>query len=151
MAPALRCGNTLVQEERMSRLLKLVAHGATLKCDKGTITCPLVVTRPEYNVDGMAIANVDDHQPITNINGFGMCTEMANPQVAAATAAAAGTLTPMPCLPVIPSPWSPGAEFIYQEVAGASVRALTDNSKCQCNWGPEISIEDPATDLQVQG
>ena len=34
-------------------------------------------------------------------------TGVANP--AAATSAAAGVLTPMPCVPVIPAPWSPGA------------------------------------------
>ena len=38
-----------------------------------------------------------------------MCTSLTNPTVAAATTAALGVLTPMPCIPVVAGPWKPGA------------------------------------------
>lgn len=50
-----------------------------------------------------------DHNPLLNIMPFGMCTTPSNPMVAAATAAALGVLTPMPCLPMTMSPLVSGA------------------------------------------
>lgn len=53
--------------------------------------------------------NIMDHISMMNIMPFGMCMSIANPTVAAATAAALGVLTPMPCIPATTSPWVPGA------------------------------------------
>ncbi len=67
-------------------------------------------------------------------------------QVAAATSAAGGTLTPMPCSPVIAAPWSPGA-------AGVTLtgrRALTVVSTCSCVWSGTIEIKDPACDVHIE-
>lgn len=41
-----------------------------------------------------------------------LCQSLANPTVATATAAALGVLTPMPCMPVIPTPWLPGSSTV---------------------------------------
>lgn len=86
----------------------------------------------------MAIGNIMDNKPMVNIAPFGMCQSMANPTVASATAAAMGVLTPMPCVPVIAAPWTPGGQAKM-----SNFPALLDNSKCMCNWGGQISVVMP--------
>jgi Domain of unknown function (DUF4280) len=80
---------------------------------------------------------------MVNIMPFGMCTSVANPEVAAATAAALGVLTPMPCIPATVAPWAPGAPT----VAYGKMPALDNTSKCMCMWAGVISITFPG---QVQ-
>src|SRR5271154_371616 len=84
--------------------------GATMQCSFGLAPSSLVVL-PINRVltDQVPDANIMDHIPLVNIMPFGMCMSPANPMVAAATAAAFGVLTPMPCIPATPSPWVPGA------------------------------------------
>ena len=50
---------------------------------------------------------------------------MANPMVAAATAAAMGALTPMPCITMTVAPWVPGSPTVQI----ANMPALNDGSK----------------------
>ncbi|MGH9226697.1 MAG: DUF4280 domain-containing protein [Acidimicrobiales bacterium] len=85
-------------------------------------------------------ATIMDNIPFVNIVPFGMCTSLANPAVAAATAAALGVLTPMPCTPVIPAPWVPGSPTVL--VAGKP--ALTNTSKCLCAYAGVIQITVPS-------
>jgi hypothetical protein len=87
----------------------------------------------------MLAATIMDNKPMANIPPFGMCNSMANPQVASATAAALGVLTPMPCVPVIAAPWTPGSPMVL--IGGKP--ALNNMSKCMCNWGGVISINMP--------
>lgn|SRR5487761_2079011 len=84
-------------------------------------------------------ATIIDSIPIVNIPPFAMCMSMANPEVIAATAAALGVLTPMPCIPMVTSPWFPGADTVL--IGG--MPALDDLSICICDWGGVITIEDP--------
>lgn len=92
---------------------------------------------PDNKVEtGTPAATVKDNIPMLNILPFGTCSSMANPMVAAATAAAMGALTPMPCIPMTMSPWSPGAPTV--EIGGQ--KALDSGSKLQCSWGGEIQI-----------
>jgi hypothetical protein len=84
----------------------------------------------------MNAGTVDDIVPNANIAPFGMCQSMANPQVQAATSAALGVLTPQPCLPVLPAPWSPGSA----SVSVAERPALHDACTCTCQWAGTISI-----------
>jgi Domain of unknown function (DUF4280) len=89
-----------------------VCMGATLQCIPFGVapsTLMVIPKGPPVMVNGMLAATVMDFAPIANILPFGMCTSIANPMVATATAAAWGVLTPMPCVPVIVGPWKPGA------------------------------------------
>src|SRR5690606_3361809 len=92
---------------------------------------PLVENRPA--------ATILDNMPMANILPFGMCQSLANPTVAAATSAALGVLTPMPCVPVVSMPWAPGSVAVT--IGGKP--ALTDSSKTMCNWGGVIEITNP--------
>jgi hypothetical protein len=84
-------------------------------------------------------ANIMDHIPMVNIMPFGVCTTVSNPEVAAATAAALGVLTPMPCIPVTPAPWVPGAPTVLL----GNQPTLDNSSKLMCTWGGVITFETP--------
>ena len=114
-----------------------VVSGAMLQCSFGTAPAALTVL-PENrtNVADIPAANIMDFVPMTNIPSFVMCMSVANPQVAAATAAALGVLTPQPCIPATAAPWAPGAAVT--RIAGQL--ALDDVSICNCMWGGVISV-----------
>jgi hypothetical protein len=116
---------------------KLVINGASLKCSQGTSPATLSVL-PTNGSKGeeQPAATVMDHLPMVNVPPFGMCQTLANPEVAAATSAAMGTLTPQPCVPVLPTPWSPGASYVTIQ----ELKALSDDSKCTCQWTGSIEI-----------
>jgi len=120
----------------------LVGNLTMLKCSNG-LTPGMLMVLPLKKVIGnmfMPMATIDDNKPILNILPFGMCNNMANPMVAAATAAALGVLTPMPCIPMtMASQWSPGNDSV--KIGG--VPALTHNCKLQCMWGGSIEIVAP--------
>jgi hypothetical protein len=83
--------------------------------------------------------NIMDNKPMANIPPFGVCKSPANPAVAAATAAALGVLTPMPCIPNTPAPWAPGAPTVLV----ANMPALNDSSKLMCMWAGVIEFSKP--------
>lgn len=116
-----------------------VCMGATLQCSFGAAPSSLVVLPVNRPLTGPPDANIMDNKPMMNILPFGMCSSMANPMVAAATAAALGVLTPMPCVPVTPAPWVPGAPTVM--VAG--MPALNNTSKLMCAYGGVIQIVMP--------
>ena len=119
-----------------------VTMGAMLQCSFGLAPSSLVVL-PIHRVlaEGPPAANIMDHQPMVNILPFAMCMSPANPTVAAATAAAMGVLTPMPCLPATMTPWTPGAPTVMID----GVPALDNVSTCLCNWGGVVTVAIPAT------
>ncbi len=112
-----------------------VVTGATLQCSMGTT--PATFTASGIDVSATAAAGVVTDVGAANVAPFGLCQSPANPQVAAATAAAAGTLTPQPCQPVL-TPWTPGSA----KVAIGGVPALDDASQCTCAWAGAISVTD---------
>ncbi|MGH9266905.1 MAG: DUF4280 domain-containing protein [Acidimicrobiales bacterium] len=114
----------------------LVVNGAACTCTFGAAPSTLVVAPANKVLATAPAANIMDHKPNTNIMPFGMCSSLSNPQVSAATSAAQGVLTPQPCVPVTSAPWAPGSPT----VTIANQPALTDSSKCNCNWGGVISF-----------
>lgn len=119
-----------------------VVMGALMKCSFGVAPSTLMVLPNNLVLaEGPPAANIMDHKPMVNILPFGMCNSMANPMVAAATAAAFGALTPMPCIPVTSAPWVPGAVTVLI----GNMPALDDLSKCICNWGGVIAINRAGT------
>jgi hypothetical protein len=119
-----------------------VASGAMMSCSFGVAPSTLtVLPAGKVVADGVPMASIMDHQPNVNIAPFGMCTALSNPQVASATSAAQGVLTPQPCVPVTTTPWTPGATGV---LVGTSP-ALTSSSTCSCMWGGVITISNPGT------
>jgi hypothetical protein len=115
-----------------------VVNNAMLQCSFGVAPSTLIVIPKGMPVqdNSMFAANIMDNIPMTNILPFGMCTSLANPTVAAATAAALGVLTPMPCIPVTPAPWFPGSPTVLIN----NFPALNNSCKCMCTWGGVISV-----------
>ena len=114
-----------------------VCMGATMQCTFGMAPSSLVVLPTNQVFTGeMPDANIMDHIPMTNIMPFGMCMSPANPVVAAATAAALGVLTPMPCIPATTAPWVPGAPTVLL----ANMPALDNTSQLMCMWGGVITF-----------
>ena len=113
--------------------------GAMMQCSFGMAPSTFNATPKMVMTSNMAAGNIMDNVPIMNIPPFGMCQSMANPTVAAATAAALGVLTPMPCVPVIPAPWAPGAPTVLV----ANMPALNNTSKLMCAWAGVIQFTAP--------
>lgn len=114
-----------------------VVAGAMLRCSMGAAPSALAVLPANRTLTaGPPAANV---VPLLNILPFGMCSSLANPQVAAATAAALGVLTPQPCVPATPAPWVPGAPTLLI----GSAPALDDGCRLMCLWAGVIQVTSP--------
>jgi hypothetical protein len=81
-------------------------------------------------------ANIMDHVPMVNIMPFGMCSSIANPQVAAATSAALGVLTPQPCIPNTPNPWVTGTPTVIL----GNQPSLDNTHMLTCLWAGIITF-----------
>ncbi len=111
-----------------------------LTCSFGTTPSSLMIT-PENRVNAskMSGATIMDNVPMKNIMPFGMCITVTNPQVASATAAAQGVLTPQPCIPVTSAPWVPGSPTVMV----SNKPALNSSSTLMCNWAGVITVTNP--------
>jgi hypothetical protein len=111
--------------------------GAMMQCTFGMAPSSLVVLPTNKVMTNMVPdANIMDHIPMTNIMPFGMCQSPSNPTVAAATTAALGVLTPMPCIPATPAPWVAGAPTVLL----GNFPTLDNVSQLMCTWGGVITF-----------
>lgn len=119
---------------------QLIVNGTQLQCTFGAAPSAMVVT-PENRVNASKVpaATIMDNIPMKNIMPFAMCSSPSNPQVAAATSAAGGVLTPQPCIPVITAPWAPGSPTVLV----GKKPALNNASQCLCTWAGLITVVAP--------
>lgn len=113
-----------------------VCAGAVMQCSFGAAPATLAVLPSSGVLTGTPAATIMDFAPVVNVPPFGMCSSPSNPTVIAATAAAMGVLTPMPCVPVTVSPWVPGSPTVLI----GNMPALNDSSKLNCAWAGIIQI-----------
>ncbi len=119
-----------------------VCNGAVLKCAMavppgiGTLT---VAPLHRMLTSNQPAANINDFVPLLNIPSFGMCMSVTNPLVIAATSAALGVPTPVPCLPITITPWAAGAPTVILDGAPA----LDNISTLTCVMGGTIAIMMP--------
>lgn len=117
-----------------------VVNTATLKCSMAVPpgTSVFIVTPEKMVFSGnQPAANIMDHIPMKNIMPFGMCQSPSNPMFIAATAAALGTPTPVPCIPVTPMPWVTGAPTVLIKF----FPALDTPAMLTCMMGGMITIQ----------
>lgn len=118
----------------------LMTTGAMMTCSFGAAPSTLNILPANRVMAGnLPAATIMDNVPGLNIPPFAMCSSMANPAVAAATAAAFGALTPMPCMPVPAGPWIPG---VPTTLIG-NMPALNDTCKLMCAWAGVIQFTAP--------
>jgi len=113
-----------------------VCTSATMMCSFGVAPSIFNATPRPVLTSNMVAGVITDNVPMLNVPPFGMCTSPMNPMVIAATAAAMGVPTPMPCNPVLPAPWVPGAPTVLI----TNIPALDNSCKLMCAWGGVISI-----------
>ena len=113
--------------------------GAMITCSFGLAPSTLNVVAPRPTVEGRPVANITDIAPGANIPPFGMCQSLANPTVAAATAAALGRAHPDAVRAGRHGPWTPMAP--QMTAGGAPV--VVAGAQCFCAFAGVISITMP--------
>lgn len=110
----------------------VVALGATCKCSFGKITTPLIILPKSmvFTDKMMPIGDIMQFAPIVNIPTFGLCQSPVNPAVIAAGG------MPVPCVPVIISPWLPIAPTVLLK----NIPILTKTSTTFCSFAGVITI-----------
>jgi MFS family permease len=109
------------------------------------VTGPLDLSAAAYGQVGTALA-------VGGIAGGLVAGRMGSPRIGilmvlAATAAALGVLTPMPCVPVTAAPWVPGS----LKVMNGGMPAVDSNCKLLCTWGGVIQVLNPGQTVVIVG
>lgn len=112
---------------------QIVVTGGQAMCMFGTTPTGIITSSQSEVLVGNKPAGTIMDCGRNNIATFGMCISLANPQVAAATAAALGVLTPQPCQILPAGPWIPMKPCL--NIGGKP--CLTSDCKlvCAMGWG----------------
>ena len=116
-----------------------VCTGAQMMCSFGAAPSVFNATPRPVMTSNMVAGIITDMVPVTNIPPFGVCMSLANPTVAAATSAALGVLTPMPCVPAPAGPWKPGAPTVMI----TNIPALDNTCTLNCAYAGVITFVTP--------
>lgn len=132
-----------------------VVDGAKMECNMGDASSNLKVLSIHcVQLTEKNKANIADCKPYDNVPPFGKCKSLVNPAVAAATSAANGKLTPMPCTPAC-SMWIPSkTDYMIDDMfplmntdkavcpLGAGMIKITDSGQGSSKKGAErIKVE----------
>lgn len=115
-----------------------VVQGAQMNCSCGDGSASLKVTQKKVFIEHKPQATAKDHLSLVNIPSFGLCSSLANPAVAAATAANHGKLKKVKCIPNTVSPWVGARDNNYI----CEAQALLDSSTLRCAYCGVIKISD---------
>ncbi|MCP1311451.1 PAAR-like protein [Paenibacillus tyrfis] len=117
-----------------------VVEGATAACSCGSKESRLKApaNRQVYINDKIQL-NVTDSKPYVNVDAFGYCSSLNNPDVAEATKASNGQLRPMPCSPMIGMPWMALGK---PNVIVGQDQALLSYCMVSCMYNGQIRITD---------
>jgi len=120
--------------------LAVVGELSAIQCLFGAMPTPLIVL-PDRTITAefMLMGNISDMIPFANIETFGECVSLTNPEVIIATAAAMGVLTPMPCVPIVTDPWVSEAMTVLVEI----MPAIDTTAVVMCIWAGAIHIDEP--------
>ena len=111
-----------------------MCKGAKIKCSMGDNEVDLGALPIPIKNEGNELMSVLNFIPYLNIPSFGNCKSPANPMVLAAYGA------PQTCIPMVVTPWSPGAKKL--KILGGTA-ALMEKDTNMCLWAGSIEITDP--------
>lgn len=117
----------------------MVVMGAMAKCAQGLAPAPVKFLPTSKVFAPMPAGDITGIVPMLNLSPFGMCKSLANPKVAAATAAAFGVLVPQPCIPLPVMPWAPPSPKVLM----GALPAVLDSCKTMCAFAGAITIMMP--------
>jgi hypothetical protein len=116
-----------------------VCSTAMMTCTFGAAPSTFNATPRPVLTSNLPMGVITDMVPMLNVPPFGVCSSVSNPMVIAATAAALGVLTPMPCIPVPTGPWVPGVPTVLI----TNIPAIDNTCKLMCAWGGVIAFSTP--------
>lgn len=116
-----------------------VVTGAMLTCSFGAAPSVFNATVRPVMSSQRSCGTIFDNVPMMNIMPFGMCTAPTNPAVISAGG------SPVPCVPITPTPWAPGSLTHMIEFTPA----LNINCKLMCLWAGVISVGTPGQSSEM--
>jgi hypothetical protein len=121
--------------------LAVVGVASLLRCEMsfGAPTPLIVLPDRTITAEFMLMGNIMDFVPLLNIEPFGECISLLNPEVLAATIAAFGVLQPQPCIPVTTTPWISEALDVLVE----GFPAIDQTAILMCDWAGPINVIEP--------
>ena len=111
-----------------------VCKGAKIKCSMGDKEVDLCALPIPIKNEGNELMSVLNFIPYLNIPSFGNCKSPANPMVIAAQGA------PQTCIPMVVTPWSPGASKL--KILGGTAALMEDDTNL-CLLAGSLEITDP--------